>query len=162
MSSNFSENVHVLAERLSRISGTVGYTSGVFDLFHRGHLNYLTACKRIVDVLVVGVDNDILVRVNKGQNRPYEQCPARLAKVQGTGLADELFIKEFSSDRLIPVIRPNKYFIPSNREISLHRRRLLNDLSIELIIILYTDSISTTAIARERGLISPARHSSNE
>jgi len=162
MNSDFYENVHVLAERLSHTSGTVGYASGVFDLFHQGHLNYLSACKSTVDLLVVGVDSDRLVQLNKGRRRPYEECMARIANVEKTGLADDLFIKAISSDLLIPIIRPHKYFIPSNREVSLPRGRLLSDLSVELIVIRYTDGVSTTAIARDRGLVLPAQYSSNE
>nr|WP_315430375.1 adenylyltransferase/cytidyltransferase family protein [uncultured Albidiferax sp.] len=154
MISIFPENVHALAERANRTSETIGYTSGVFDLFHQGHLNYLKTCKRAVDLLVVGVDDDILVQKNKGKYRPYEQSAARLFNVQETKLVDELFIKKTSSETLIPIIRPHKYFIPSNRKISLLRARLLNDLSIELIVISYSAGVSTTAIARQRGLVS--------
>ncbi len=156
---HLSEDVAAISSRLDdRRTEVIGYTSGVFDLFHQGHLNYLTACKRAVDILVVGVDTDSLVRIRKGSHRPYETCTTRLANVQETGLVDEIFVKTTSSDEILPVIRPHIYFIPSNRQISFLRSELLRDLSARLDVLPYTSGVSTTAIARQIGIPSDSSH----
>ena len=39
----------------------IGYTTGVFDLFHIGHLNIIKESKKKCDYLIVAVSNDKLV-----------------------------------------------------------------------------------------------------
>jgi glycerol-3-phosphate cytidylyltransferase len=68
---------------------TIGYTTGVFDLFHIGHLNILRQAKENCDYLIVGVSTDELVKSykNKSPVIPYSE---RKAIIEAIRYVDEV------------------------------------------------------------------------
>ena len=66
----------------------VGYTTGVFDLFHIGHLNILRQAKERCEYLVVGVSTDDCVREYK-HRMPVIPFEERIAIVKAIKYVDE-------------------------------------------------------------------------
>jgi rfaE bifunctional protein nucleotidyltransferase chain/domain len=57
-------------ERLKREGKKIVFTNGVFDIVHRGHVEYLTKAKNLGDILLVGMNTDASVKRLKGPTRP--------------------------------------------------------------------------------------------
>jgi D-beta-D-heptose 7-phosphate kinase/D-beta-D-heptose 1-phosphate adenosyltransferase len=52
---------------------TLVFTNGVFDILHRGHVEYLLKARALGDALLVGLNADASVRRIKGDKRPVVQ-----------------------------------------------------------------------------------------
>ena len=67
----------------------IGYTTGVFDMFHVGHLNILKRAREHCDHLIVGVSTDELVEEYK-HKRPVVPYEERAAIVGAIRYVDEV------------------------------------------------------------------------
>lgn len=65
----------------------IGYTTGVFDLFHVGHINILKSSKSLCDKLIVGISTDELVKKNKNKN-PVIPFSERIEIVRNISFVD--------------------------------------------------------------------------
>lgn len=80
------------------MNNKIGYTTGVFDMFHIGHLNILRRAKEKCDYLIVGVSTDEVVESYKHHKPiiPYEQ---RAAIVEAIKFVDEV-VPQTTMDKL--------------------------------------------------------------
>ena len=77
----------------------IGYATGVFDMFHVGHLNLLRRARLECDYLIVGVTTDELVEQIKGR-RPIVPFDERVEIINNIKYVDEA-IPETTVDKLV-------------------------------------------------------------
>jgi D-glycero-D-manno-heptose 1,7-bisphosphate phosphatase len=99
-----------ITARLRAEGKVVGFTSGVFDLLHPGHVAYLERARAACDVLVVAVNSDASVHLNKGADRPICTGEDRARVVAGLGSVDFVFLfDEHGNNENILSLKPHKY-----------------------------------------------------
>jgi glycerol-3-phosphate cytidylyltransferase len=77
----------------------IGYTAGVFDLFHVGHLNILRAARAQCDQLIVGVTSDELCLATKGK-APVMPTAERTEIVEAVRYVDRV-VPQATRDKLV-------------------------------------------------------------
>ena len=71
----------------------IGYTTGVYDMFHIGHLNILARAKEMCDYLIVGVTTDELCIIRKNK-KPIVCEDDRVAIVKAIRYVDRVVLQE--------------------------------------------------------------------
>lgn len=96
------------ARRLHRTGKRIVFTNGVFDILHAGHVDYLERAKRHGDVLVIGLNTDASVKVNKGDHRPIIPYKDRAKLLAALSVVDYIVpLERKTPDRLIETICPH-------------------------------------------------------
>lgn len=80
----------------------VVFTNGVFDIIHRGHVEYLLKAKSLGDVLIVGLNSDASVRRIKGDKRPIVNQDDRAFVLSNLGIVD--YVCLFGEDTPLQLI----------------------------------------------------------
>jgi glycerol-3-phosphate cytidylyltransferase len=70
----------------------IGYTNGVFDLFHAGHLKFLIQCKELCNHLIVAVCEDELVYEHKGKY-PVISLSDRMFIINNISCVDKVVVQ---------------------------------------------------------------------
>ncbi|MFH2049748.1 MAG: D-glycero-beta-D-manno-heptose 1-phosphate adenylyltransferase [bacterium] len=87
---------------------TIVFTNGVFDILHRGHVEYLAKAKKLGDVLIVGLNSDTSVRKLKGKGRPLQNQNDRAVILLALKVVDYVIIfGEDTPDKLIKKVKPD-------------------------------------------------------
>lgn len=130
----------------------IGYTDGVYDLFHVGHLNMIEAAKKQCEYLIVGVHSDEVVRQYKYHYPiiPEKERARIIGAVKGV---DRVVINDVR-DKLILLewYCFNVVFIGDDwkgTERWNHFEQVLGERNVDVIYVPYTKGISTTDIKKK-------------
>ena len=130
----------------------VGYTCGVFDLFHVGHLNLLERCKEQCDYLIVGVCDDKYVTDIKKKQPVYSEAERVriLAALKAVDRAELVTIEE-TDDKMLAwnkfhfdVLFSGDDWKGSERYIKTEKQ--FAEVGVSIKYLPYTQGISTTQI----------------
>lgn len=127
----------------------IGYTSGVYDLFHIGHLNILRRAKEHCDRLIVGVSTDELVREYKGHS-PVIPFAERIEIVKAIRYVDEV-VPQVTMDKMSAwrQLHFNRLFHGNDwKGSSLYNdiERRLSEVGVETVYFPYTQGTSSTQL----------------
>ena len=86
----------------------VGLTGGVFDLIHLGHIKMLKQAKKHVDVLIVAVAREEMIR-KKGR-KPIHSLKERVELVNSIKYVDMALAGERNKEKILEKVKPDVFF----------------------------------------------------
>ena len=131
----------------------IGYTQGVFDMFHIGHLNLINHAKELCQKLIVGVNSDKLVKEYKNRKTVIGQ-DERLAIVSNIkGVDDALLVDTLDKVVLQEKLGFDVVFIGDDWQGDLRwqeTEQMLGERDVQVIYLPYTKGVSSTILRLEK------------
>lgn len=127
----------------------IGYTQGVFDMFHIGHLNLINRAKEQCDYLIVGVNSDDLVKTYKKKETVIKE-QKRAEIVRNLKAVDECIIVD-TLDKM-PLCRQlgfNAVFIGDDwygNPRWMQTRDDLAEIGVDVVFLPHTEGVSSTIL----------------
>lgn len=154
------QNVMVIPDRITAKKYHVGYISGVFDLYHIGHINMFRRAKEQCDYLIAAVTSDEYVR-NRKKREPFIPERERLEVVRSCKYVDEAFITPYKYGGIVEAYEKYHYdvqFCGSDYKDNpwwLEQKAWLEAHGAHLEFLSYTEQTSSTKIKEliEKGLL---------
>ena len=103
-----NDDLKSLITQLKSEKKRIVFTNGVFDILHRGHVEYLNEAKKLGDILIVGLNSDSSVRTIKDSSRPVMNENDRAYVLSNLKPVDYVVIfEEENPHNIIKSILPN-------------------------------------------------------
>lgn len=132
------------------------YTGGTFDLFHRGHVNFLRQCKEIGDYVIVSLNTDEFIYRYKGEY-PVISYEDRKEVLLSCKYVDKVIPNSEGEDSKPAILDVNPKFIVIGSDWAKKdyykqmnfTQEWLDENDYMLIYIPYTNNVSTTLIKKK-------------
>jgi len=138
--------------RRQSFDGRVVFTNGVFDIIHRGHIDYLKKAKSLGDLLIVGLNSDKSARsLAKGIGRPFNNEEDRSIVLSSINIVDIVVMFDQPTPKeLIDAIEPDILVKGGDYDISeVVGRETVEKRGGKVVIIPLTPGKSTTSIVEK-------------
>ena len=127
----------------------IGYTQGVFDMFHIGHLNMINRAKSLCDYLIVVVNSDELVQQYKNKlpvinERDRKEIVSNIRAVDQCIIVNTLDKEEIYRNVKFDVIFIGDDWKGNDRWIQTEQEMKKN--GVDVVFLPYTHSISSTQL----------------
>jgi D-glycero-beta-D-manno-heptose 1-phosphate adenylyltransferase len=153
---DFSNKIKTLDEaliwrkELKKCNKKLVVTNGCFDIVHRGHLSYLIKSRQEGDVLLLAVNSDNSVRVNKGPSRPVISESDRTFILSCFPFIDAIVLFDTPRcDEILERIQPDIYVKGADYDLNTmdqEERKILESVGSEIRFISFVDGYSSTNI----------------
>jgi len=130
------------------------YVIGVFDLFHKGHVEFLKKAKILGERLIVAVNGDDMVASYK--RKPFHSEHDRLEIIKSCKYVDEAFIiREYDNKEYIEkynidaIVHGDDWEIESYMQQICVTKEYLKSRNAEIVLVSYTSGISTSCLIKQ-------------
>ena len=127
----------------------IGYTQGVFDMFHIGHLNLLNNAKKQCEYLIVGVNKDVLVKKYKNK-LPVVSEEDRVKIVEAIKSVDKAILtEELDKEKKVKKFKVDAIFIGDDWKDNprwIETKNVMKEKGVDVVFLPYTKRISSTKL----------------
>lgn len=131
--------------------------TGVFDVLHAEHIEFLKRAKALGGRLIVGIESDVRVRRLKGEGRPVNGEDVRRKNIERLGIVDEVFVLPEKFDLpeehldLLKKIKPDILAVSSHTPHIAEKIRLMKDLGGRVEVVhQHNPNISSTLLIKKQ------------
>lgn len=134
--------VHRAADR------RIVFTNGCFDVIHAGHVAYLREAKQLGDVLIVAVNSDEQVRIQKGQGRPIYPAAERMELLSELQCVDYVCVFDTPTVHdLLRALRPDVFVKGGDYRVEeINEYDLVQELGLDLRLLAERPGLGSTDV----------------